>query len=266
MFTTWRSDIRCILDRDPAARNALEVILCYPGFHAVRSHRFAYFLQKHKLKLLARVVSNINRFFTGIEIHPAAKIGKRLFIDHGMGVVIGETTEIGDDVTIYQGATLGGTGKETGKRHPTIGNHVMISCGARILGPLHIGDHARIGAGAVVLKDVPPCSTVVGVPGRVVKTFACPKEADICPPCGMEDDCGYTAAEKSAAATPPLREAPAAYSGADLDQVHLPDPVALELMEIKKRLYALEAGIHQHKQGPAKKDMKIVVDKTNESA
>lgn len=127
MFRTLRSDIRCILQRDPAARNMIEVFLCYPGFHAVRWHRVAHFLHTHRMKLLARMISNINRFFTGIEIHPGAKIGQRLFIDHGMGVVIGETTEIGDDVTIYQGATLGGTGKESGKRHPTIGDRSRIS-------------------------------------------------------------------------------------------------------------------------------------------
>ncbi|MGI6538381.1 MAG: serine O-acetyltransferase [Caldicoprobacterales bacterium] len=169
MFEIIKADIRAVLERDPAARNVLEVILCYSGFHAILMHRAAHWLYRHRLKLLARMLSQFNRFLTGVEIHPAAKIGKGIFIDHGMGVVIGETTEIGDNVTIYQGATLGGTGKETGKRHPTIGNNVIISAGAMILGPFRVGDYAKIGAGSVVLKEVPPNSTVVGVPGRVVK-------------------------------------------------------------------------------------------------
>jgi serine O-acetyltransferase len=169
MFRSIKEDIKAVLDRDPAARNALEVVLCYPGFHAMFFHRMAHWLYRHRLKLLARLLSNFNRFITGIEIHPAAKIGRGLFIDHGMGVVIGETTVIGDNVTIYQGATLGGTGKETGKRHPTIGNNVVISTGAKVLGPFNVGDNSRIGAGAVVLNEVPPNSTVVGIPGRVVK-------------------------------------------------------------------------------------------------
>ena len=169
MFDTLKSDIRCVLDRDPAARSAWEVFLCYPGFHAVRWHRFAHFLHRHGRRTLARLVAEWCRFFTGVDIHPAARIGKRLFIDHGEGVVIGETAEIGDDVTIYQGATLGGTGKESGKRHPTIGNHVTISAGAAVLGPFTVGDYAKIGAGAVVLSEVPPCATVVGVPGHVAR-------------------------------------------------------------------------------------------------
>jgi serine O-acetyltransferase len=169
MFRHIKEDIRAVLERDPAARNAFEVFLSYPGFHAVVMHRAAHWLYKHRLKLLARFLSQFNRFITGIEIHPAAKIGKGLFIDHGMGVVIGETVEIGENVTIYQGATLGGTGKETGKRHPTIGNNVVISTGAKVLGPFKVGDNSKIGAGAVVLKEVPPNCTVVGIPGRVVK-------------------------------------------------------------------------------------------------
>jgi len=163
MLKRIRKEIQAVLDRDPAARNALEVILCYPGFHAILAHRVAHFLYRHKWFLLARIISQISRFFTGIEIHPGAKIGEGLFIDHGMGVVIGETTEIGDNVTIYQGATLGGTGKDTGKRHPTIGNNVIISCGAKVLGPFKVGDNSKIGAGAVVLKEVPPNCTVVGL-------------------------------------------------------------------------------------------------------
>ena len=173
MFKNIKADIRAVLERDPAARNTLEVILCYSGVHALILHRIAHWLYHHRLKLLARMLSQFNRFLTGIEIHPAVVIGKGLFIDHGMGVVIGETTVIGDNVTIYQGATLGGTGKETGKRHPTIGNGVIISTGAKVLGPFHVGDNAKIGAGSVVLKEVPDHSTVVGIPGRVVKRGDC---------------------------------------------------------------------------------------------
>lgn len=168
MFDTIKADIKAVFERDPAARNLLEVLLCYPGVHAIFWHRIAHFLYKRRLFLLARIISQLTRFFTGIEIHPGAVIGKGFFIDHGMGVVIGETTEIGDNVTLYQGVTLGGTGKEKGKRHPTIGNNVMISAGAKVLGSFKVGDNAKIGAGAVVLKQVPPNSTVVGVPGRVV--------------------------------------------------------------------------------------------------
>ena len=154
MFKHIKAGITAVLERDPAARNALEVILCYPGFHAMVIHRIAHWMHNHHMKLLARMLSQSNRFLTGIEIHPAAIIGEGIFIDHGMGVVIGETTIIGDNVTIYQGATLGGTGKETGKRHPTIGNNVIISTGAMILGPFTVGDNAKIGAGAVVLREV----------------------------------------------------------------------------------------------------------------
>ncbi|MDD4002699.1 MAG: serine O-acetyltransferase [Clostridia bacterium] len=169
MFKTFRSDIKAVLDRDPAARNGFEVFFTYSGFHAIRSYRFAHFLYKIKLKFFARCVSQLSKFFTGIEIHPAAKIGRGVFIDHGSGVVVGETTVIGDNVTIYQGVTLGGTGKEKGKRHPTICSNVMISSGAKVLGPIVVGENSKIGANAVVLKDVPPNSTVVGIPGKVVK-------------------------------------------------------------------------------------------------
>ncbi|HHV62951.1 MAG TPA: serine O-acetyltransferase [Firmicutes bacterium] len=168
MFTTIRKDIQAVFERDPAAKSLLEVLLCYPGLHAIMAHRVAHFFYRKRLFLIARIISHISRFFTGIEIHPGAKIGSGFFIDHGSGVVIGETTEIGDNVTLYQGVTLGGTGKEKGKRHPTIGNNVVISAGAKVLGSFKVGDGAKIGAGAVVLKPVPPCSTVVGVPGRVV--------------------------------------------------------------------------------------------------
>lgn len=162
-------DIRAVFDRDPAAKSIWEVLLCYPGLHAIMNHRFTHFLYKHKLFLLARIISQVSRFFTGIEIHPGAVIGKRFFIDHGMGVVIGETTEIGDDVTMYQGATLGGTGKDKGKRHPTIGNNVTIGAGAKVLGPITIGDNTKIGAGAVVLKSLSPNITAVGIPAQETK-------------------------------------------------------------------------------------------------
>lgn len=169
MFKTLKEDIQVIFERDPAAKSVLEVILCYPGLHAIILHRIAHYLYKKGLILIPRLISQFNRFLTGIEIHPGAKIGRRFFIDHGMGVVIGETTEIGDNVTIYQGVTLGGTGKEKGKRHPTIKNNVVIGSGAKVLGPIVVGENSKIGAGAVVLKDVPPNSTVVGVPARCVK-------------------------------------------------------------------------------------------------
>lgn len=163
-----KRDIQVIFERDPAAKSVWEVILCYPGFHALLLHRIAHWLYRKNLVLLPRLISQFNRFLTGIEIHPGAKIGEGLFIDHGMGVVIGETAEIGDNVTIYQGVTLGGTGKEKGKRHPTIGNNVVISAGAKVLGSLTVGDNVKIGAGSVVLRNVPPNCTVVGVPGKVV--------------------------------------------------------------------------------------------------
>lgn len=168
-FARRRRDIESVLRRDPAARSALEVVLCYPGYKAVRRHRRAHWLWTHNFKLLARLVSQRTVRKTGIEIHPGAVIGEGLFIDHGDGVVIGETTVIGDNVTLYQGVTLGGTGKEKGKRHPTIRKNAVISCGAKVLGGFTVGEGARIGAGAVVLKEVPPFATVVGVPGRVVR-------------------------------------------------------------------------------------------------
>lgn len=161
-------DIKAVKKRDPSARYAFEIVLTYPSIHALFWYRKANFLHRHHLKLLARFISALARFFTGIEIHPAAKIGDGVFIDHGMGVVIGETAVVGDNVTIYQGVTLGGTGKETGKRHPTIGNNVVIASGAKVLGPFSVGDNAKIGAGSVVLKEVPKNATVVGVPGEVV--------------------------------------------------------------------------------------------------
>ncbi|MTT32790.1 serine O-acetyltransferase [Terrilactibacillus sp. BCM23-1] len=169
MRGVMREDLATVFDQDPAARNKLEVILTYSGLHAIWFHRFAHWLWRKKCLFLARLLSQFSRFLTGIEIHPGAQIGRRFFIDHGMGVVIGETCEIGDDVTVFQGVTLGGTGKEKGKRHPTLGNDVLISAGAKVLGSITIADHSKIGAGSVVLHDVPPNSTVVGIPGRIVR-------------------------------------------------------------------------------------------------
>jgi serine O-acetyltransferase len=169
IFKRIKEDIETVFERDPAARSVLEVILCYPGLHAVWLHRIAHWFWNHRLKLLARIISHFSRWLTGIEIHPGAKIGRRFFIDHGMGVVIGETAEIGDDVTIYHQVTLGGTSTKKGKRHPTIGNNVVIGAGAKILGPVKVGDNCKIGANSVVIKNVPPNSTVVGIPGKVVK-------------------------------------------------------------------------------------------------
>lgn len=169
MFERIKEDIQTVFQKDPAARTWWEVITCYPGLHAIWFHRVAHWLWQHKLYWAGRFVSHISRFLTGVEIHPGAKIGRRVFIDHGMGIVIGETTEIGDDVLIYKGAVLGGVSLSKGKRHPTIGNHVVIGSNATILGPITIGDGARIGSGAVVIHSVPPESTAVGVPARVVR-------------------------------------------------------------------------------------------------
>ena len=166
-----KNDIAVALEKDPAAKSKLEVLLTYSGVKALAYYRIAHALHKRNFRLLARLLSQRARRVTGIEIHPGATIGDRVFIDHGAGVVIGETTEIGNDVTIYQGVTLGGTGKDVGKRHPTIGSHVMISAGAKVLGPVVIGDYVKVGAGSVVLKDVPPHSTIVGIPGRVVRQY-----------------------------------------------------------------------------------------------
>lgn len=210
MFRHLREDIQTVFERDPAAKSWLEVLLCYPGIHALLGHRLNHWLYQHGCFLLARILSQISRFFTGIEIHPGAKIGRRFFIDHGSGVIIGETAEIGDDVTVYQGVTLGGTGKEKGKRHPTIGNRVMISAGAKILGSITIGDHAKVGAGAVVLRDVPPNTTVVGVPGRVV----------------VQDGVRVT-------------------SGVDLAHNQIPDPVAKMIECLQHKVNELENRIEE---------------------
>ncbi len=233
MFQTLRGDIGVVKSRDPATRSTFTVLFASPGFRAVRMYRRAHFYHTHGLKLLARLVSDACRFRTGVEIHPAAVIGKRLFIDHGAGVVIGETSVIGDDVTLYQGATLGGTGKDTGKRHPTLSDHVVVSAGASVLGPVSIGDHAKIGAGAVVLSDVPRCSTVVGVPGRVVRRYGCPVPCEEA--AAQKKDCPCADADTCV---------PAGEAGVDLDQVHLPDPVWQALTALQKRVDALETEHH----------------------
>lgn len=172
-ITTIREDIQTVKSNDPAAQNGLVIFLSYPGLHAKWAHTPEHWLWNHGARSLARVLSQITRFMTGVEIHPAAQLGRRFFIDHAMGVVIGETTIVGDDCVLYQGVTLGGTGKESGKRHPTLGNNVTVGSGAKVLGNIHIGDNVKIGGNSVVVKDVPPDSTVVGVPGRVVRRNGC---------------------------------------------------------------------------------------------
>jgi serine O-acetyltransferase len=172
MFRTLGENIATIKREDPAAKSSLEILLCYPGLHSVTVHRLAHAIYRRRWFVLARFISHISRFLTGIEIHPGATIGRRLFIDHGLGVVIGETAEIGDDVLLYQGVTLGGTGIEGGKRHPTLGNNVVVGAGASVLGAITLGDYVKVGAGAVVVHNVPPHSTVVGIPGRVVGTHS----------------------------------------------------------------------------------------------
>src|SRR5208282_672853 len=167
IISRMREDVRAIFQHDPAARSTMEVVLAYPGLHAIWMHRVAHWLWKHDLLLIARLTSELSRFITGIEIHPGATIGRRFFIDHGMGVVIGETAEIGDDVLLYQGVTLGGTGNESGKRHPTLGNNVVVGTGAAVLGNITLGDGVKVGAGSVVVHNVPAGATVVGIPGRV---------------------------------------------------------------------------------------------------
>jgi serine O-acetyltransferase len=167
-FRSAREDVAAVFESDPAARSYLEVVVLYPGLHSVWAHHLSHWLWRHRMRFLAKFVSQVARFFTGIEIHPGAELGRRLFIDHGIGTVIGETAIVGDDVTLYQGVTLGGTGKEKGKRHPTVGNNVSIGSGAKLLGNITIGDNCRVGAGSVVLRNVPANSTIVGVPGHIV--------------------------------------------------------------------------------------------------
>nr|WP_279665548.1 serine O-acetyltransferase [Ectobacillus ponti] len=208
-----KEDIEVIFEQDPAARTYIEVILTYSGLHAIWAYRVAHAFYKRRFFFIARAISQISRFFTGIEIHPGAKIGRRFFIDHGMGVVVGETCEIGDNVTIYQGVTLGGTGKEKGKRHPTIKDNVLIATGAKVLGSITVGENSKVGAGSVVLKEVPPNSTVVGIPGKVV----------------IQN--GIKVAQR------------------DLDHCNLPDPVAdklrvmeLEIQQLKEQLKDVKEG------------------------
>ena len=211
MFETLRRDIQAAWDRDPAVRSTLEIILCYPGLHAVWLHRGAHWFWNRGLLLIGRFISHLNRFLTGIEIHPAARLGPGLFIDHGMGVVIGETSEVGENVTIYQGVTLGGTSLERKKRHPTIGNNVIIGGGAKILGPFMVGDNSKIGSGSVVVKEIPPNSVVVGVPGRVI----------------------YRDGKK--------------VTDMDFDWTNLPDPVAQALQCLVDRVHDLEKELEELK-------------------
>ncbi len=202
-INTIREDIKTVQAQDPAAQNGLVIFLSYPGLHAKWNHVPEHWLWEHGHRSLARVLSQITRHITGVEIHPAAQIGKHFFIDHAMGVVIGETTIVGDNCVLYQGVTLGGTGKEKGKRHPTIGNRVIVSSGAKVLGPFTVGDDVRIGSGSVVLKEIPPGCTVVGIPGQIVKRYGT--------------------------------------STADMNQINLPDPIAIEMKALRRRIKSLES-------------------------
>jgi serine O-acetyltransferase len=208
MFRTIREQVQTIFREDPAAKSIVEIFFCYPGFHAILLHRLAHRLYRADVPLLPRMISQLSRTLTGIEIHPGAKIGRRFFIDHGMGVVIGETAEVGDDCLLYQGVTLGGTGKEKGKRHPTLGSHVVVGAGAKVLGNIQIGDHVKIGAGSVVIKSVPGHSTVVGIPGRIVRVA------------------GEVIDE-------------------ELEHGKLPDPEAQEIDELRDRLETLEEEVRK---------------------
>jgi serine O-acetyltransferase len=210
MLDALRRDIRAVFDRDPAARSLPEVLCCYPGLHALWMHRLAHACWNHHLKFFGRLLSHLGRFLTGIEIHPGARLGPGLFIDHGMGVVIGETAEVGENVTIYQGVTLGGTSLEKVKRHPTIGNNVVIGSGAKVLGPFSVGDNSRIGSGSVVVKEVPPNSVVVGVPGRVTH-----------------------------------RDGKKVEHGVDLNMTDLPDPMAKTLQGLMDRVTELTLAIEE---------------------
>ncbi|MFQ5543096.1 MAG: serine O-acetyltransferase [Nitrospiria bacterium] len=207
MFREIKEDIKAARDRDPAARSLLEILLTYAGLHAVLLHRLAHFLLGMDIPVLPRLISHFARFATGIEIHPAAVIGHGFFIDHGMGVVIGETTEIGECVTLYQGVTLGGTGTEPGKRHPTLGNHVIVGAGAKVLGAIALGDHVRVGANSVVLRSVPDHTTVVGIPGKIINRR---KEEG------------------------------------DLDHTNLPDPIAERFRILEHKILDLKRQIHEH--------------------
>lgn len=212
-----RNDFNAALSMDPAATSKVEVALTYAGFHALLFYRFAHWMVKHRIPFLPRALSQFARFITGIEIHPGAMIGSGLFIDHGMGVVVGETTEIGNNVTLFQGVTLGGTGKQRGKRHPTIGSHVVVGAGAKVLGPITVGDYVKIGANSVVLQDVPDHSTVVGIPGRIVR---------------IKDE----------------RVADEAL----MDHIHIPDPIADKLIELQVQIDALKADSERSRKGQSK--------------
>ncbi len=207
MFDRLREDIKCVRERDPACHSAIEVMLLYPGYKAIRNHRKAHWFFKHGMFFIARAISQRTSKRTGIEIHPGAQIGRRFFIDHGTGIVIGETTVIGDDVTLYQGVTLGGTGKDTGKRHPTLGNNVLVGAGAKVLGPLTVGDNTNIAAGAVVLDNIPENSTAVGVPARVVRRNG--KRVQ------------------------------------DLDQIHIPDPISQEICKLQHQIDILNKKLEE---------------------
>ncbi len=206
MFRTIKHDIQAVRERDPAAKGLTEILLSYAGLHAILLHRIAHLFWKMNLPVLPRLISHVARFLTGIEIHPAAVIGQGFFIDHGMGVVIGETTEIGEDVTLYQGVTLGGTGNEPGKRHPSLGNHVIVGAGAKVLGGIIVGDHVRIGANSVVLKSIPAHNTVVGIPGKIIHR----KEGE-----------------------------------GDLDHTNLPDPIAARFKILELKLLELSRKLHK---------------------
>lgn len=220
IFKRMKEDMDVVFEQDPAARTYLEVFLTYSGLHAIWWHRVAHAFFKRKMFFIARAISQISRFLTGIEIHPGAKIGRRFFIDHGMGVVIGETCEIGDDVTVFQGVTLGGTGKEKGKRHPTIKDHALIATGAKVLGSITVGEYARIGAGSVVLKDVPAHATVVGIPGRVVRQHG-------------------KKVEKT------------------LDHHKLPDPIQDRFNQLQKEIDTLKKELAQRKEGEQNDDSNL---------
>jgi serine O-acetyltransferase len=224
MFKTIRSDLNAVMDRDPAARNKLEIILTYPGLHALWAHRVANWLWVRNARLLGRIVSQLARFFTGIEIHPGARIGRGFFIDHGMGVVIGETAEVGNNVTLYHGVTLGGTSLEKGKRHPTLMDNVVVGAGAKILGAIEIGENSRIGANAVVVKPVPPNSVVVGVPGQVVH-----------------------------------RSRPRDEHQPDLDHSQLPDTIGATLVAVMARMEKLEKELSNHAEHPVFEPEEILV-------
>jgi serine O-acetyltransferase len=211
-FRKIRKDFRAALSMDPAATSKVEVVLTYAGFHALLFHRVAHWLWKRRIPFIPRALSQFARFITGIEIHPGAVIGSGMFIDHGMGVVIGETTEIGDNVTLFQGVTLGGTGKQRGKRHPTIGSHVVVGAGAKVLGPIRIGDYVKIGANSVVLQDVPDHSTVVGIPGKIVR---------------IKDE---RVADETL-----------------MDHIHIPDPIADRLIDLQLQIDALKTEVEKRR-------------------